>query len=121
MSYNNQKHIFHTIINVDLMVRNVVKAKNGTKINVNANITNQWNNIDVIKVVDSSICVFKCDSYTKNVAYNLKISWKQINNATTINTYSGQNLNYLLFFLLLLPIITMYMNVIIIKLMFVKL
>ena len=41
MSYNNQKHIFHTIINVDLMVRNVVKAKNGTKINVNANITNQ--------------------------------------------------------------------------------
>lgn len=121
MSYNNQKHIFHTIINVDLMVRNVVKAKNGTKINVNANITNQWNNIDVIKVVDSSICVFKCDNYTKNVAYNLKISWKQINNATTINTYSGENLNYLLFFLLLLPIITMYMNVIIIKLMFVKL
>lgn len=54
---------------------------------------------------DSSICAYKCDNHTKNVADNLKITWIDLNNATTINTDSGKNLNYYL--LLLIPMIWM--------------
>ena len=44
----------------------------------------------------SSICAYKCDKHTKNVADNLKLTWIDLNNATTINTDSGKNLNYYL-------------------------
>ena len=36
----------------------------------------------------------KCDKYAKNGADNLKITCKDLNNAATINTDSGENLKY---------------------------
>ena len=54
----------------------------------------------------------QCDNYTKNVADNLKITYKDLKNAATVNTDSDEKGKKVLFLLLILPIINMYMNVV---------